>query len=229
MKKILILLIGMMAIISSCSEQKNQATNRYGLFTFGMTPAEVDSVASLLGLENTNRQRDRMAFKGSLSLLGKNWNWIGLEFANDTLCSIEYQDWYANINVKTVEDLCNQEMTDFNFSRIKSFGYPTLRAVISGNEDCLSMIENSNGTLSLLLIPYTENNEISLIKSGTSTEIERTLKELTQDLANYLKESDPVIKSSYGDDVRREIKYLDDNIPNMSARQKEYFYKIRNL
>lgn len=229
MKKILILLIGMMVIISSCSEQKNPVTNRYGSFTFGMTPAEVDSVASIFGLESTIRQQDRMAFKGSVSLLGKNWNWIGLEFANDSLFSIEYQDWYANINAKTVEDLSNLEITDFNFSRIKSFGYPMVRTIISGNEDCLSLIDSSNGTLSLRLTPYTKNNETSLIKSGTSTEIERTLKELTQDLANYIKESDPVIKSSYGDDVRREIKYLDDNITNMSARQKEYFYKIRNL
>lgn len=238
MYKILISLI-FIFLFSSCSEEnkKQKKPDFFGGFDIGQTIAEVDSLANLKGLEKTNDQPTSKIYKGSINIVGKDWNWVGVEFINDSLSRIEFQDWYAGQDPHLAMKKIQEDLRFFSYpsldrlhlSTIKTYGNPWITSILEGDENYVIAVDNKDGIMSLVILPHTNENENKLLSQITNTEIERQLKRLTEAYAAWLKTDNTVMKQTWEEDISQSGKFLKAHINDMTPRQKEYFEKLLKL
>ena len=232
MKKygLIFLAIFSLLMVACNKDKKAKSDFPFAGLELGMTVAEADSVMAANNMKASGAGENESTYEGNINAMDWNWNLVVLKFKNDTLASIEFQDWnngdaFASV-LKRVENRLN---LDINADRIKKFGNPFEWGVIRGNDGCLITIDNVGGGIDVNILPRTSETEVYTISRFTSLEIDKQLEELANAMANYAKATNSIVRQSYEEDVIRSTRYLQNNYDKMNDRQKEIFNKLRNI
>lgn len=228
-KQGIILVMLLFFMIAGCNQRKDEPM--FNGIELGMNHYQVDSVLTSLGMKIADNRNERVSYNGEIEILGKQFNCVGIEFNNDSVSSIEFQDWYSGKNtfattLKAIEHNLDRRINSY---RIKQFGTPFEWAIIRGDDNILVSIDATSAGTSLTIAPQTELNIKKQTLKYTSREIDNCLEELANDMASYLKENDPSLKRLYEDDIVKNTKYLQNNMDKMNARQKELFLKLKSI